>query len=224
MYSSARLTLATVRRALARPIPGLPAQQHMSPPHRSGIVPREIVNPNHGGVLILLYSKNGELNFVLMRRADHDLDRHRGQISLPGGRYETYDSDYVQTALREAREELGIVLTEYEMLGSLTALYIPPSNFYIYPAIAYTATRPEFRPDPAEVAELIETPLAMLLDPDTRVVEEWTMAQLNNTKVMMPYYLIGGHKVWGATAMVLAEFATMVSAELESERANTPGA
>ena len=88
MSLTAAVTLATIRRALTRPLPGLPAQMHMSPPYRPGIVPREIVNPNNGGVLILLYPNVGELKFVLMRSADHDLDRHSGQISLPGGRYE----------------------------------------------------------------------------------------------------------------------------------------
>jgi 8-oxo-dGTP pyrophosphatase MutT (NUDIX family) len=213
MPLSSDLSLETIRRALAQPAPGLPAQLHMSPPYRPGIIPREIVNPNHGGVLILLYPHEGRLYFVLMRRSEHELDRHRGQISLPGGRHELTDSDYRETALREAREELGIALDQVELLGTLSALYIPPSNFYIYPAVAYTPIRPQFRPDPGEVAELIEAPVAALLDPQTRITEEWSMPQFNGAKVMMPHYLIAGHKVWGATAMVLAEFAAMLKSE-----------
>src|SRR5205823_1499451 len=96
---------------------------------------------------------------------------------------------------------------------SLSPLYIPPSNFHIYPAVAYTPAPPPFVPDPAEVAELIEVSLNTLLDPATRMVEEWTMPQYNNSKVMMPHYQIAGHKVWGATAMVLAEFASLVAAQ-----------
>jgi 8-oxo-dGTP pyrophosphatase MutT (NUDIX family) len=216
MLRTQLLSIETVRRAMARALPGLPAQEHMSPPYRSGIVPREIVNPNYGGVLILLYPRDGELHFVLMRRSDHPEDRHKGQISLPGGRHETADADYRATALREAREELGIGLESYELLGTLSTLYIPPSNFYIYPLVAYTPLRPAFVPDPGEVAELIEVPLRTLLDPQTRIVEEWTMPQLNNTTVMMPHYHIDDHKVWGATAMVLAEFADLVNGELQS--------
>ena len=208
------ISLDRLRRALAQALPGMTAQQHMSPPYRSGIVPREIVNPNFGGVLILLYPHHGGLHFVLIRRSDHPADRHKGQISLPGGRHEDSDADYRATALREAREELGIALVDYELLGSLSTLYIPPSNFYIYPAVAYTPARPDFVPDPAEVAELIEVPLSTLLDPGTRIVEEWMMPQYNNTRVMMPHYHIAGHKVWGATAMVLAEFAALANAEL----------
>ena len=214
MQRTQLITLDTLRRALARPLPGLPAQLHMSPPYRAGIVPREIVDPNYGGVLILLYPHAGELHFVLMLRSDHPADRHKGQISLPGGRHEAFDAGYVATALREAREELGIALDEYELLGSLSPLYIPPSNFHIYPAAAYTPARPHFVPDPAEVAALIEVPLGTLLDPATRMVEEWAMPQYNNARVMMPHYRIAGHKVWGATAMVLAEFASLIAAEL----------
>jgi 8-oxo-dGTP pyrophosphatase MutT (NUDIX family) len=209
------ISLDMLRRALAQALPGITAQQHMSPPYRSGIVPREIVNPNYGGVLILLYPHHGELHFVLMRRSDHPEDRHKGQISLPGGRHEDSDADYRATALRETREELGITLDNYELLGTLSTLYIPPSNFYIYPSVAHTPARPDFVPDSGEVAELIEVPISTLLDPGTRIVEEWTMPQYNNTKVMMPHYHIAGHKVWGATAMVLAEFAALANAELQ---------
>jgi len=214
MLRTQTISLDMLRRAMAQTLPGITAQEQMSPPYRAGIVPHEIVNPNYGGVLILLYPHHGELHFVLMRRSDHPDDRHKGQISLPGGRHEDSDADYRATALREAREELGIALDDYELLGSLSTLYIPPSNFYIYPALAYTPVRPEFVPDPGEVAELIEVPLSTLLNPQTRMVEEWTMPQYNNSKVIMPHYLIAGHKVWGATAMVLAEFAALANAAL----------
>jgi 8-oxo-dGTP pyrophosphatase MutT (NUDIX family) len=214
MLRTLSVPIETIRRAMAKTLPGLAAQEHMSPPYRSGIVPREIVNPNYAGVLLLLYPRNGELYFVLMLRSDHPEDRHKGQVSLPGGRCEPSDTDYRATALREAREELGIALAAVELLGTLSTLYIPPSNFYIYPSVAYTPERPAFVPDPGEVAELIEVPLTTLLDPQTRTVEEWTMPQYNNTKVMMPHYHINGHKVWGATAMVLAEFAALLGAEL----------
>ena len=207
------LSIDALRRAFRRPPPGLAAQQHLMPPYRQGLVPREIVNPKHGGVLILIYPKDGDLHFVLTKRTDH-LDTHKGQISLPGGGHEPHDADYVATALREAREELRIALQQYELLGQLSQLYIPPSNFFIYPTIAYVDQRPDFRFDPFEVAELIEVSLTMLLDPQTRVVEEWTMPQYQNMKALMPHYRIGAHKVWGATAMVLAEFAAMVRAEL----------
>jgi len=208
------ISLDLIRRALAKECPGLPAQLHMSPPYREQSLPRQIVAPKHGGVLILLYPSDGELCFVLMRRTDH-LDHHKGQISLPGGRYEPEDSDYRETALREAREELGITLANVEVFCTLTSLYIPPSNFYIYPTVAHCDYRPEFKPDPNEVAELIEVPLTTLLDPRTRVVEEWTRPEFNLT-VMMPYYAVGEHKVWGATAMVLAEFAAMIQSEMHS--------
>ncbi len=215
MTLTTSISLDTVRRALAKTCPGLPAQLHMSPPYRDRSIPREIIDPNHGGVLILLYPKDGELHFVLMLRTDH-LDHHKGQISLPGGRHEVHDEDYRATALRETCEELGVDLDNCEILCTLTSLYIPPSNFYIYPSVAYCPYRPNFHPDPNEVAALIEVPVAALLDPLTRVVEEWTMPQYNNLTVMMPYYRVGEHKVWGATAMVLAEFEAMITDEVKA--------
>jgi 8-oxo-dGTP pyrophosphatase MutT (NUDIX family) len=209
-------SLDTVRRALTKPLLGLLAQQAMMPPYRQNLVPREIVNPKHGGVLILLYPKNGEWYFVLTRRTDH-LETHKGQISLPGGGHEPHDVDYQATALREAREELNIELNHYEVLGQLSTIYVPPSNFYVYPTVAYIDHRPDFHPDPFEVAEVIEVSLTKMLDPQTRVVEEWTMPQYNGLKVMMPHYRVGAqneHKVWGATAIMLAEFVAMIQAEL----------
>jgi 8-oxo-dGTP pyrophosphatase MutT (NUDIX family) len=210
------LALDTVRRALTKPLLGLSAQQALMPPYRQNIVPREIIDAKHGGVLILLYPRNDELHFILTKRTDH-LDKHKGQISLPGGGHEAHDRDYQATALREAREELNIELNHYEVLGQLSTIYVPPSNFYVYPTVAYIDHRPDFQPDPFEVAEVIEVPLSHMLDPQTRVVEEWTMPQYNNLKVMMPYYRIGAHgehKVWGATAIILAEFVAMITAEV----------
>lgn len=216
MNAYATVTLDSIRRATARPPRGLPGQLHMTPPYRDRITPPQISNPNYGAVLILLYPEHGELHFVLMRRTEHHLDRHRGQISLPGGRREPTDADDIATALREAREELGAPLDGVQVLCALSELYIPPSNFYIAPVVACVPERPVFDPDAGEVAELIEVPLSLLMDPHTRVVEEWLMpgAEGARNSVMMPFYDVRGHKVWGATAMVLAEFAAMVMDEL----------
>ncbi|MBI1801973.1 MAG: CoA pyrophosphatase [Chloroflexi bacterium] len=207
------VSIETIRRAMAQPRPGFPAQLQMWPPDRPRM-PAEIVNPNHGGVLVLLYPRRGQLHFVLTLRTSH-LDHHKGQIAFPGGAHEAHDTSYSATAFREAREELGINLKHYEVLGELTSLYIGPSNFWIYPTVCYCLRAPVFHPDPREVAEVIEVPLPTLLDPQTRVVEEWTMNQYGGVKVMMPYYAIGHHKVWGATAMVLAELVVMIREELE---------
>jgi len=108
----------------------------------------------------------------------------------------------VETALREAVEELSIKPDEVRVLGELTPLYIPPSNYCIYPVVAAAARRPEFDPSPHEVAEVIEVPLDHLLDPRNVTREMWPLRGID---VTVPFYLFQGHKIWGATAMVLAE-------------------
>jgi hypothetical protein len=92
-------------------------------------------------------------------------------------------------------------------LSRLTPLFVPPSGFLINPFVAYAPTRPIFTPDPFEVAELIETPLALLLNPRTIEWEKWT---IRGAQVDVPFFRIFGHKVWGATAMVLSEFVVLL--------------
>jgi 8-oxo-dGTP pyrophosphatase MutT (NUDIX family) len=192
---------------MASPLPGLSAQLEMAPAYRAEILqdrtpPRD---PKEAGVLILFYPHNDQLYFPLTRRTD-TVESHKGQVSLPGGAREG-DESLQATALRETCEELNVCPDTWDVLGRLTPLYIPPSGFRISPFVAYTSTRPTFALDPIEVAELIETPLALLLAPSTVVREEWT---LHGTRVAVPFFHICGHKVWGATAMVLSELVTLL--------------
>jgi 8-oxo-dGTP pyrophosphatase MutT (NUDIX family) len=163
-----------------------------------------ILDPNlncrRAGVLALLYPHDGELHIVLTRRTD-SVEDHRGQISFPGGSLDPGETAPA-AALREGWEELGIDGGKVEVLGALSPLYIPPSGFCIYPTVAYTAERPRFVPNTEEVAEVIEVSLAHLLDPATRREEIW---EIRGENVRVPFYAVGSHKVWGATAMVLCE-------------------
>ena len=207
--------ISDIRQALRRPLPGLAGQMQMMPQPRPGM--ERGFDPAHcpreGGVLVLLYPKAGELTLVLTRRAD-TLHHHRGQVSFPGGARESGDADFVQTALREAQEELGIQPENLTILGTLTPLYIPPSDYRIYPAVAYTPQRPDFRPDPCEVALVLEMPLAELTSGRNIHTETW---ELRGYPVEVPFFEVDGHKVWGATAMVLGEFrALMRSAAIPS--------
>jgi 8-oxo-dGTP pyrophosphatase MutT (NUDIX family) len=158
---------------------------------------------------VLLYpnGQEGELHLVLTRRTD-TVGNHRGQISFPGGRVDPDDLSTAHTALREACEEIGVCERDVRLLGDLTPLYIPPSDFRIYPHVAYVPCRPEFRVQPAEVAELLEVPISHFLDASNSAQEEWFVS---GAPRQIPYYLVGGHKVWGATAMVLAELAAVMA-------------
>lgn len=202
-------SLAAIWQALGRPLPGQGAQMRMSTRPRSGLEARPSGHqPRQGGVLILLYPKDGRLHFPLTRRTE-TLEEHKGQISLPGGAREG-DESLEWTALRETHEELGVDPQSVEVLGALTPLYIFPSDYCISPYVAARPDRPTFVPDPVEVAEVLEVPLANLLDPAIRREEEW---MLHGTLTRVPFYWIGEHKVWGATAMVLSEFTAVLGGQ-----------
>ena len=158
------------------------------------------------GVLILLYPRDGAWYFPLMKRVDDGLV-HSGQISLPGGSQEAGES-LQATALREACEEIGAACADVEVIGQLSTIYIPPSNFLVTPSVGCVDQRPDFQCDPREVAELIEVPLSMLFDRDVVKREPWA---LRGVTVEVPFYQIGPHKVWGATAMILSEFSMLLA-------------
>lgn len=197
-----------IRRALALPRPGRAAQMRMAPRPRLGDVfplPPQL-RPREAGVLILLYPQSDDLHFFLTRRTDR-VETHKGQISLPGGAQEVGES-LVHTALREAREELGIPTAPIELLGdALTPLYIPTSGFRATPFVAFTPTRPDLHVSETEVVEILEPSLEVILDEKNILEEPWT---IRGFPAMVPYFLINGHKVWGATAMILSEFREIV--------------
>jgi 8-oxo-dGTP pyrophosphatase MutT (NUDIX family) len=164
--------------------------------------------PRRGGVLILLYPADDseDLHLVLTRRTDK-VGNHRGQISLPGGRVDPDDLSTARTALREACEEIGVCDDDLRLLGELTPLYIPPSDFTIHPHVAFLHRRPQFHPQPDEVAEVLEVPVSYLLDQNHILEEDWI---IRGEVRRVPFYHIHDSKVWGATAMVLAELAAVL--------------
>ena len=201
------LTVEDIRLALARPLPGVAAQVRLAPPYRiEQLYQAPPADARPAGVLILLYPRDGALRFLLTRRTD-EVESHKGQISLPGGAQEDGES-LLDTALREAREEVGVTVEPSAVLGSLSPVFIPPSGFLITPYVAALPDRPHFVVTHREVAELIEAPLAALFDPSIVRRETWT---LRGAEVEVPFFQIGPHQVWGATAMVLSEFAAAIS-------------
>ncbi len=201
------LTVEHIRRALARPLPGAAAQVRLTPPHRvEQLYQAPPANARPASVLIALYPHEEELRFPLTLRRD-DLEEHQGQISLPGGAQEIGES-LLDTALRETREEIGVAVDAAAVLGALSPVYIPPTGFLIAPYVASLPGRPQFILLEREVAELIEVPLSALFDPSSVRRETWT---LRDVEVEVPFFQIGRHKVWGATAMVLSEFAAVIA-------------
>ena len=195
--------LQLLEKKLKEDKPGLDAQLKMTPRPRPGHLKYDEVDAScaRAGVLVLLYLWNDSLFLALTRRTEQ-VRFHQAQISFPGGRQEPGE-DLVQTALRETEEELGVHPDLPRLLGMLTPLYIPPSNTCIHPVVAFLPERPEFIRAPKEVEEVIEVPLLHLRDPLNLHEEVWT---IRGIPARVPFYLFKGHKIWGATAMVLAEF------------------
>jgi 8-oxo-dGTP pyrophosphatase MutT (NUDIX family) len=157
------------------------------------------------GVLLLLYERAGRLCLLLTRRTELVL-HHRGQISFPGGEQHSGES-LEATALRETAEELGVDLGPARILGKLTPLYIPPSNYCIYPTVACLPGEPALRPQPDEVAEVIEVPVSHLAAPENSRREVRT---IGGRRIDVPFYEYQGSEIWGGTAMVLAEFLALL--------------
>ena len=178
---------------LVRDLVGQPVRR-MEPP--VGVVPRS------AAVLLLLYPDNGELHLPLTVRSDL-LPNHRGEVSLPGGATDPGDSGPAATALRECWEEIGVAPHGLEVWGMLSSIYIPPSNFEITPVAAWSAEAPALTPNDAEVSAVLTVTLRELLDPERVLIEQWN---LRGADVHVPFFAIAGHKVWGATALILSEF------------------
>ncbi|HVO69771.1 MAG TPA: CoA pyrophosphatase [Aggregatilineaceae bacterium] len=157
--------------------------------------------PRQASVLVLLFPVEGELALVLTQRTTNPHDVHSGQISLPGGSQED-DETPVQTALREAREEVGVD-GPVQIIGMLSSLYIAPSDFEVHPVVGCVDTHPLWKREESEVVEALECPLAWLLDDSRKVFEDW---DLEGFPRRVPWYNIHGRKVWGATAIILSEF------------------
>lgn len=202
-------SLDDIRAALSSPLPGLSAHLKMAPQPRAGWDPTFTLPADcrEGGVLILLYSRAEQLHLVLTRRTE-TVRSHKGQISLPGGKREGSES-LLETALRETCEELGVPPNGTEIIGQLSTLYTPPSNYCIHPFVGHRPVAPAFSPDPVEVAEVLEVPLVTLLDPCMRKVEYWPDTRFESPR-RVPFFDISGQVVWGATAMILSELVTLI--------------
>jgi 8-oxo-dGTP pyrophosphatase MutT (NUDIX family) len=196
-----------LKKALDAPRPGLPVQLTMAPrygPDRT-LTPKAEASCLKAGVMLLMYLNGDEPSIVLTRRTSTVL-RHRDQIGFPGGQLEGSE-DGVAAALRETSEEIGVPPGLIEVVGTLTPLYIPPSDFCIYPVVGTARGDLAFTPEPSEVAEILEVPLACLMDPASARTEPWELA---GRTVDVPFYAFGKDKIWGATAMVLAEFLALL--------------
>jgi len=190
---------------LQKPLPGIGAQAKMSSMSRISELMNFIMpkNVKQSSVLLLLYPHNQTIWMVLMQRPIYR-GVHSGQVSLPGGKFEDGDESLIFTALREAKEEIGIDPVAVQILGLLTELYIPPSNFLVTPIVGFMHYRPTFFANSEEVAKIIEIRLIDLLEEANIRTKSIKLPLGFSAKT--PCYVIDDTVIWGATAMILNEF------------------
>jgi 8-oxo-dGTP pyrophosphatase MutT (NUDIX family) len=189
---------------LQQPLPGYEAQYKMAREFRDHPLDTERYHANArlGAVLILFYPKDNDIHTVLIQRPTYE-GVHSAQVAFPGGKKEENDFTLIDTALREASEEVGIEKNKITIAGNLTHLYIPPSNFLVTPVVGFSESRPEFMLQKNEVEEIIEVDLKTLSNES--FISEKTINLQYNISLRVKYYDIFGRTVWGATAMMIAE-------------------
>jgi len=171
-------------------------------------------DPKEAAVLMLFYPKNSKTHLVLIVRNSYP-GVHSDQIAFPGGKFELEDVDFQTTALRETEEEIGISPEKIEIVKEFSSLYIPPSNFMVYPFLGICKEEIQFVPNPTEVAAIIELPLEVFRD--DRIVTTENLSTSYASLIAVPAFRIEEHIVWGATAMILNELKDVLNLVLFDE-------
>ncbi len=162
--------------------------------------------------MVVLWEENSSLRCLLIQRPEYE-GVHSGQVALPGGKQEDYDSDLLATALRETQEEVGFLIPSEYVAGPLSPLYIPVSNFLVQPYIAVLPSKPKLNLNLVEVHACLDFDLSTILNENSRKTKE---IQANGMKHETPYFEIEGLVVWGATAMVLSELSAVIKSIISS--------
>jgi len=195
------ITLDHVRSALdLKDFDSRAALQRMAPAPR-GWQKRDSP-PHPAAIMILIYPGPDDILHTALTLRAAELRGHSGQVSFPGGRPDPGDENLTATARRETFEEIGVCGERLSIFGHFPQFYIPASHHDVCPTIAYFDGMPAFVPNPDEVAEIFSFSLEDLLRPRYKFVEQ---RRIRGFEVRVPYYMARGHKVWGATAMLLSE-------------------
>ena len=190
---------------------GEPSQFKMSPPFRKELIDKnreKMKTAKRAGVMALFYpNSENETHLILILRKTYK-GVHSAQVGFPGGKVEKSDKDLKATALRETEEEIGVPAGNILIKKPMSPIYIPPSNFTVFPFIGITKSTPIFIKEEAEVEDLIEVKLSHLLNEENAT--EVSVMSSFNVKLVVPAFILNGYDVWGATAMMLSEVKDML--------------
>ena len=204
--------IKNLKNALKGELPGFSAQKLMAPLGEKP--PADYLNsrtPVKSSILILLYPavKNQCVKTVLIVRSEKEGSAHGGQISFPGGGFHELDLNLSETALREAEEEIGVDRNAVSLIGELTPLYIPVSNYIVTPYVGICKSEPAFTIHTVEVKEIIEVELSEFVYPGNKHTITKYIKMLDKEK-QVPCYAINGRIIWGATAMIISELSEVI--------------
>ena len=205
------MQLDLLKHKLSGDLPGTKSHLKMSPANRTEellALSSVTFKPRLSAVLIIFFHEGEQLKIIFIRRSEY-VGIHSGQIAFPGGRYEEEDKDLRTTALREVEEEIGITADSIEILGQLSDLYVPPSNFLVRTFVGYTRERPHYVIDAREVQEVLEFDFDVF-QPESVVKSMDFQAHNINQIIKAPCYEINGTFIWGATAMILTELLDLI--------------
>jgi 8-oxo-dGTP pyrophosphatase MutT (NUDIX family) len=192
-------------RVISDNLPGEKAHLKMAPLNRplTSLALQNISNYSESAVAVLIFESNNDYSLNLIQRPYYD-GVHSGQISFPGGKKDESDLDLIFTSIRECREEIGVDLTDAKLLGKLTPVFIPVSNFLVEPFVYFYPNLPIYKPDEREVESIITISIQELLDESN--VSTMDIFLKDGLKINhVPCFDIQNKKIWGATALILNE-------------------
>lgn len=190
---------------IANHLPGEITHLEMSPLNRglSSIALQQASNVKESAVVVLIFEVENRLQCTLIQRPIY-AGSHSGQVSFPGGKRDPTDLDLVHTAMRECWEEIGVNLERDHLVGKLTPVYIPVSNFHVEPFVFFFPEIPRFEKDIREVEEVFTFYLDALMD-DANVAFVEMQISSNFSLKEVPCFVLEQKQVWGATALILNE-------------------
>jgi 8-oxo-dGTP pyrophosphatase MutT (NUDIX family) len=198
--------VSTLGQKLTQPLPG--HKSHLKMMHSERL--KSLAQPDSftrsSAVLLLFYPDQGQIHLPLILRPNYD-GRHGGQMALPGGKMEPFDENLSRTALREAQEEIGIKAVDVQVLGELTEVFIPVSNFMVQPVVGFLPYKPVFFPDKREVEKIFEVKYSLFTSKPNVLFKE---VKVGKEMFVVPGFEIEEQWVWGATALILNEMLEII--------------